>query len=328
LEVCLNPTVLVLSWQAVTRCKDDLMTIPLICPTASGLLKSTGPRYSHPVGHAEETMNEADWLTSTDPQAMLAFLRDSGKLSERKARLFAVACCRRVGHLLTDGRSRAAVEAGECFADGVIPLAELALARAAAETAHAEASATADDAMRAMSHGGFNYYANLRATSFATGAAVGCASDSAWIASDSAWIAATSVADRLVAIASTQSTSNLEAVWWGWDDPSAAAEQAALEADARHVLCALICDLFGSPFRPLTISPTVLSWNEALVVRLARAAYDERHLPSGHLGPERLAVLADALEEAGADAELVGHLRGPGPHTRGCWAVDALLGKG
>jgi hypothetical protein len=40
-----------------------------------------------------------------------------------------------------------------------------------------------------------------------------------------------------------------------------------------------------------------------------------------------LAVLADALEEAGCDnADLPVHLRGPGPHVRGCWALDLLLG--
>ena len=59
---------------------------------------------------------------------------------------------------------------------------------------------------------------------------------------------------------------------------------------------------------------------------LAHAAYDERHLPSGELDPLRLAVLADALEEAGAPDELVGHLRSPGPHVRGCFAVDFCLG--
>jgi hypothetical protein len=58
---------------------------------------------------------------------------------------------------------------------------------------------------------------------------------------------------------------------------------------------------------------------------LAQAAYDERSLPAGTLAPSRLSALADALEEAGcADAGLLGHLRGPGPHARGCWALDLL----
>jgi hypothetical protein len=51
-----------------------------------------------------------------------------------------------------------------------------------------------------------------------------------------------------------------------------------------------------------------------------------RQFPSGELDPHRLAVLADALEEAGAPAELVEHLRSPGPHVRGCWPVDLCLG--
>jgi hypothetical protein len=42
----------------------------------------------------------------------------------------------------------------------------------------------------------------------------------------------------------------------------------------------------------------------------------------------RLAILADALEESGCtDADMLGHFRGPGPHVRGCWVVDLLLGK-
>ena len=39
--------------------------------------------------------------------------------------------------------------------------------------------------------------------------------------------------------------------------------------------------------------------------------------------------LADSLEDAGChDWQVLGHLRGPGPHVRGCWAVDLILGKG
>jgi hypothetical protein len=61
---------------------------------------------------------------------------------------------------------------------------------------------------------------------------------------------------------------------------------------------------------------------------LAEAAYEERQLPSGHLDPARLSVLSDALEEAGcADTDILTHLRSPGPHVRGCWAVDLILGK-
>jgi hypothetical protein len=91
---------------------------------------------------------------------------------------------------------------------------------------------------------------------------------------------------------------------------------------------ALLRDIFGNPFRPISPSPAVLTWNDATVVRLARAAYDERHMPAGTLDNGRLAVLSDALEEAGCmDQDILGHLRGPGPHVRGCWPVDLLLGK-
>jgi hypothetical protein len=48
-------------------------------------------------------------------------------------------------------------------------------------------------------------------------------------------------------------------------------------------------------------------------------------LPSGLLAGERLALLADALEEAGcSEAAVLEHLRGPGPHVRGCWVVDLI----
>jgi hypothetical protein len=86
----------------------------------------------------------------------------------------------------------------------------------------------------------------------------------------------------------------------------------------------LVRCVFGNPCRPLRVNA---AWRSPAAVALAWAAYDERELPSGHLDPARLLAVADALEEAGAtDAQLLGHLRSPGPHVRGCAAVDAVLG--
>jgi hypothetical protein len=110
-----------------------------------------------------------------------------------------------------------------------------------------------------------------------------------------------------------------------WTDP---AWQAPFQAATRAtfpVFVDLCRDIFGNPFRPIGLDP---SWQNPVVLALAQAAYDNRTLPAGTLEPNRLAVLADALEESGcADADILGHLRGPGPHVRGCFALDAILDK-
>lgn len=72
---------------------------------------------------------------------------------------------------------------------------------------------------------------------------------------------------------------------------------------------------------PATCVKVPKRWRTSTVLAVARGAYDDRAF-------DRLPVLADALEDAGCDSEpLLAHLRGPGPHVRGCWALDAVLGK-
>lgn len=83
------------------------------------------------------------------------------------------------------------------------------------------------------------------------------------------------------------------------------------------VATALLCDIFGDRFQPVAFDPV---WRTSDVLRLARGVYDERAF-------DRLPILADAIEEAGcANGDLLEHCRGPGPHVRGCWAVDLVLG--
>jgi hypothetical protein len=90
---------------------------------------------------------------------------------------------------------------------------------------------------------------------------------------------------------------------------------------AQEAVLALLRDIVGNPFRPVKSKASWLKWNGGTVPNIAQGIYQERAF-------ERLRVLADALEDAGcADAELLGHLRGPGPHVRGCWALDLILGR-
>jgi hypothetical protein len=97
------------------------------------------------------------------------------------------------------------------------------------------------------------------------------------------------------------------------DDPRRLAALADLSGVAREI--------FGNPFRPVTVDTEWLAWNGGTVVKLSQVIYDDRAF-------DRLPLLADALEDAGcADAAVLEHLRGPGPHFRGCYVIDALLGK-
>jgi hypothetical protein len=280
----------------------------------------------------KQAVEEREWNASTDPAAMLASVQ--GKVSARKLRLFAVACCRAVFSLLTDERSRRAVEVAERFADGKATEEE-ALELARAEALRVNGGLAANEAFH-------------------------CCQEEA---SKAAWIIARpshSLEVRLKA--------NLlrEIVGNPWKPVTLPPGATVVCQDCNGSGKLIVPDPPGvhSSFVPTTrLCPNRnckrgkvagpcpwLTWNNNLVVSLARAAYeelgggmceeccgtgvidigikggpnfgpevmyifkppDEMTCPDchgtgrtgdGHLDPARLAVLADALEEAGCPAD-------------------------
>ena len=91
----------------------------------------------------------------------------------------------------------------------------------------------------------------------------------------------------------------------------------------------MLRDIFGNPFHPSPPLPAaILARNDGTIRRLAEGIYEERQMPERTLDTARLAVLADALEEAGCtNADILAHCRQPGEHVRGCWVLDLILGK-
>jgi hypothetical protein len=90
----------------------------------------------------------------------------------------------------------------------------------------------------------------------------------------------------------------------------------------ERAICALVRDIFGNPFRPQpVIDPGWLAWKDGTIPKMARAIYEEQRF-------DGMPILADALEEAGCHHEdILSHCRGLGPHVRGCWVLDLILGK-
>jgi hypothetical protein len=214
-------------------------------------------------------MTEYEWLACTDPKLMLQFLRSRSMASDRKLRLFAVACCHHLWELLTEPCFRNAVEVAERFADNQARKKELNEAKKVSGAAFANSKDR--EGRNAAAHRAF-----------------GCA-----------W--------------STTRTPVLSAAMYPtW----------ILTAEAdRERQVALLGDLFGNLFRPVTLDASWLMWNAGTVPAIAERIYKEGDWAA-------LPVLADALEDAGCtSADILKHCRGPGPHVRGCWVVDLLLGK-
>jgi hypothetical protein len=251
-------------------------------------------------------MNESDWLNCDDPQSMLSFLRERGEASDRKLRLFAVACCRRIWHLFADEtvlgrvddiadlkRCRDAVALAERFADGQATEQELAAmtdyprpvlyAKDAAMEAAEVMLNPPDVAADAAEAAGMYSAALLQRRLFPTGYKP--------------------APENKVLL--TQIESECERV-------------VAVEEQSQ---CSLLRCLFGNAFRPPPPLPSSCLTPE--VMELATTIYERRDFT-------RLPELADTLAAAGCtEAELLAHLRSSSEavHVRGCWAVDAVLHK-
>lgn len=221
-------------------------------------------------------MTEAEWFACTDPERMLEFLRN--RITDRKRRLFAVACCRRIWEFMTDERSRKAVELAEKSADQVISSRTIEVVSGEAEEAFEDAISP-DNA--------FTLECRERA---------GAACSAASYASNSP------VVRHFDAVEVLQ-----------------AAADATFDPVAERVAQAtLVRELWETPIRPV---PLDIAWLTPTVKQLAVTVYEARAF-------DRLPILSDALEEAGCTEQaILTHLRGSGPHVRGCWALDLLLCK-
>ena len=226
-------------------------------------------------------MTEAEWAGGFALMSMLDFIEP--KESNRKLRLFACGCCRRIWPLLVCDESRAAVERAEEYVDGRATLQELSAAQERADQAV------------------YQWVHRLRDTAERQRAAA-----AAVAGRQASYPAETSeaVADRAK-----------QAAKWSWS-----AEQLVRDRrpESNDDWCQIVRCVFGNPFRPVTPDPR---WRTSVVLSLAEQMYDSRDFAA-------MPILADALEEAGCDnTDVLNHCRSGGPHVRGCWVVDLILGK-
>jgi hypothetical protein len=253
-------------------------------------------------------MTESDWLASCDPLEML--YQFGGDISLRKLRLFACACLRRTSLCREDAEQQRIVHHAELVAEA--PLATLLPVNDEDDPDKGllrddEDECDDDEEESVDEHDDEEKSADEADENPAM----------AVLAEESYLAARQSV---LVAIEDcTRRVSYMSGHWHATRESEAAA------------LAALLREVIGVPRQIAAMEPNPLDPLEKCAEKirsLAQAAYDERELPSGHLDAKRLAILADALEESGCTNEdVLTHLRGEGPHVRGCWVVDLLLGR-
>jgi hypothetical protein len=235
--------------------------------------------------------NVARWLEYLVLRQLVGRRREPAwRASERKLRLFGCGCCRRHWPMM-DSQLRQAVEEVERYADGF-------------DTG--EAIATLE---RTIRHG--------------------MAGSEAEPDASAVWRVDALLAWHAIAPERTIWAEDVLLTGLSWLARGIPGEgRAAWRAEA-HRHCSVLRCVFGNPFRVSSpLPPGVLAWNDGTARRIAEGIYEERQMPEGTLDSFRLAILADALLDAGCDdEELLAHCRSAGPHVRGCWAVDLVLAK-
>ena len=230
-------------------------------------------------------MTEQQWLKGVSPTPKLKYLRRN-RTSDRKVRLFVVACCRRIYSLLPDDVFRQAVEVGERFADGLADVAELKSIQPVAQCAD-----MLHNRGENASVGSCAAFASIYCVAGKLGRSEAC---TGWASAAVSW------AESGI----RSSSENLKGT----------AARTSEELAQAH----LLRDIFGNPFRPVAFDP---AWRTDTAVSLARQMYESREFSA-------MPILADALQDAGCDnPDVLNHCRGEGPHVRGCWVVDLVLGK-
>jgi hypothetical protein len=266
-----------------------------------------------------------------NPEKMLEAVLSCRAASARKLRLWGCGCIRHYAwNLLTDELSSRAVIRAEQFADGRISRAALRNTAQDADLGVIDyffgsesgyETFLAGNAARTIACLGpdnvnptVDAYRIAQNVSFLIGRAAGAIHDDVITTGEGLFLE-----EHLGPPISgeTQERSSGDAIAGSDKEERLAAYETKMAGQIALVRC-----VFGNPFKSLpTIEAGWLSWNDATVPKLAQVLYDDRRF-------EDLPILADALEEAGCrDADILNHCRGPGPHVRGCWVVDLLLGK-
>lgn len=245
-------------------------------------------------------MTEAEWLTGTDPFTLLRGI--DTRIPLRKRQLYLCAGCRKIESLLYHPISRAALDITERILEGKGSLEEYVDADPEIPAFGYELNGT-----ELAHHQGPVFPLGIRKL-----IEMGLLSEHG--IAEGRTTVETNTATRLHAAAELVYLAHLPYF----------VELDRIERYAVRVPWPgawLVRDIFGNPFRPSTIDPTWLTWNNGTVAKIAHTIYDDRRF-------DIMPILGDALEDAGCvDGQILGHCRGPGPHVRGCWAVDIILGK-